>query len=179
MKARHYLSRIALVLAVAAVSAPLAQANSPDDWFRDPGATRQGLASAPRAIVVDDWFRSPAAPRTLAGTASSSVAVDDYFRNGSIGAVASPQSPVAVDDYFRSAPSIAKATRPQSPAAVDDYFRTPALVPAGGSGFDWGDAGIGAASGFGLALALAGLGLVVLRHRMGETKTGTAATVPS
>jgi hypothetical protein len=157
MKARHYLSRIALVLAVAAVSAPLAQASSPDDWFRDAGAIRHRVASAPGPVAIDDWFRSSGTPRTLAGIATSSV---------------------AVDDYFRGAGSTSQVTR-QSPAAVDDYFRTPALVSAGGSGFDWGDAGIGAGSGFGLALALAGLGLIVLRRRMGETKTGTAATVPS
>ncbi len=178
MKARHHLSRIALVLAVAAVSAPVSQASNPDDWFRDAGAIRPGLTTAPSSGLVDDWFRSAGLTRALAGTASSSVAVDDYFRNGSVRAVSTPQTPVAVDDYFRGAPSIAKAARP-SPVAVDDYFRTPVLVPAGGSGLDWGDAGIGAASGFGLALAVAGLGLLALRRRTDEAKTGTAATVPS
>ena len=79
----------------------------------------------------------------------------------------------------RQEESVLDAARAVGAVAVDDYFRTPVLVPAGGSGFDWGDAGIGAASGFGLALAVAGLGLLALRRRTDETKTGTAATVPS
>jgi len=58
-------------------------------------------------------------------------------------------------------------------------YLMPSVSQAGSGGLNWGDAGIGAAGGFGLALALIGLGRVVLKRRMGETKTGTAATVPS
>ncbi len=131
MKAGHLLSRIAVVLVVAAVSAPLAQARGIDDWFRDASATRQVLVSSPSAALIDDWFRTPGMLRALAGTAPSSVAVDDYFRGASVGAVT------------------------QTPVAVDDYFRGPALAPASGTGFDWGDAGIGAASGFAALAAVA------------------------
>jgi hypothetical protein len=40
----------------------------------------------------------------------------------------------------------------------------PTLVSASSGGFDWTDAGIGAASGFGIALVLFGAGLVLLRR---------------
>jgi hypothetical protein len=40
----------------------------------------------------------------------------------------------------------------------------PTLVSASSGGFDWTDAGIGAASGFGIALVLFGAGLVLRRR---------------
>jgi hypothetical protein len=43
----------------------------------------------------------------------------------------------------------------------------PTLVSASSGGFDWTDAGIGAASGFGIALVLFGGGLVLLRRGTG------------
>jgi hypothetical protein len=43
----------------------------------------------------------------------------------------------------------------------------PTLVRASSGGFDWTDAGIGAASGFGIALVFFGAGLVLLRRGTG------------
>ena len=43
----------------------------------------------------------------------------------------------------------------------------PTLVSASSGGFDWTDAGIGAASGFGIALVFFGAGLVLLRRGTG------------
>ena len=43
----------------------------------------------------------------------------------------------------------------------------PTLVSASSGGFDWTDAGIGAASGFGIALVFFGAGLVRLRRGTG------------
>lgn len=43
----------------------------------------------------------------------------------------------------------------------------PTLVSASSGGFDWTDAGIGAASGFGIALVLLGGGLILLRRGTG------------
>jgi hypothetical protein len=43
----------------------------------------------------------------------------------------------------------------------------PRLVSASSGGFDWTDAGIGAASGFGIALVFFGAGLVLLRRGTG------------
>ena len=134
-------------------------------------------AQHPTGPSLDGWFRE-ASSRTLTSTAAPIISIDTWFREVGPKAAPSVNAASTVDDYFRNS-TIGAVSSPQSPVAVDDYFRAPALVPASGSGFDWGDAGIGAASGFGLALGLAGLGLVVLRRRMGEMKTGTAATVPS
>jgi hypothetical protein len=44
----------------------------------------------------------------------------------------------------------------------------PTLILAAGGGFDWTDAGIGAASGFGIALVLVGAGLVLTRRDSGR-----------
>ena len=57
-------------------------------------------------------------------------------------------------------------------------FATPApsIQIADTGGFQWGDAGIGVAVGFGLALAVAGV-LLITRHRIPRVrKTGVAAT---
>ena len=86
-------------------------------------------------------------------------------------ATTSNQAPATV--YSRPDKSMIRVTTPASTPQTVVRIQTPP------NGFDWGDAGIGAASGFGLALAVAGLGLLGLRRRMDETKTGTAATVPS
>jgi hypothetical protein len=43
----------------------------------------------------------------------------------------------------------------------------PTMVRASSGGFDWTDAGIGAASGFGIALVFFGAGLVLLRRGTG------------
>jgi hypothetical protein len=48
-------------------------------------------------------------------------------------------------------------------------------VPASG-GFDWGDAGIGAAGGFGLSMLAIGGGLVITQRRDRRTSGPAAAT---
>ena len=64
--------------------------------------------------------------------------------------------------------------------AVSRYFvNHPAasveLIPlSSGNGFAWGDASIGVATGFGLALTLIGAAVMGTRRRMGGHKTGTA-----
>lgn len=61
---------------------------------------------------------------------------------------------VSPDDraFTRSNPSVAR----------------PTLILATGGGFDWRDAGIGAASGFGIALVLLGAGLAFTRRGHGR-----------
>lgn len=54
--------------------------------------------------------------------------------------------------FARSSPSVAR----------------PTLVRVSGGGFDWTDAGIGAASGFGIALVLLGAGLLFSRRGAGR-----------
>jgi hypothetical protein len=59
----------------------------------------------------------------------------------------------------------ATLTRPQSQIV---HITTPA------SGFDWGDAGIGAAGGVALAMLGLGGGLVISNHRTRRTRRTTA-----
>jgi hypothetical protein len=61
---------------------------------------------------------------------------------------------VSPDDraFARSNPSVAR----------------PTVILAAGNGFDWTDAGIGAASGFGVALVILGAGLAFTRRGSGR-----------
>ncbi len=70
------------------------------------------------------------------------------------GSTSEHRSVVSPDDraFARSTPSIAR----------------PTLVRVADGGFDWTDAGVGAASGFGIALALLGAGLVFIRRGPGR-----------
>jgi hypothetical protein len=61
------------------------------------------------------------------------------------------------------------ATNTPSPQPTVQVVRSPAP-----GGFDWGDAGIGAAGGFGLSMLAVGGGLVITQHR-GRRSTGPAA----
>jgi hypothetical protein len=99
----------------------------------------------------------------------------------------SPAVPVRPDD--RADRTIAPASQPSAVRPDDRAFRGPGAVPAAaavrpddradrslpigsvvalptaGVGFDWTDAGIGAAAAFGLVLVAAGVSLIGLRHR--------------
>ena len=81
---------------------------------------------------------------------------------GAIVPAAATAKPVGPD------PSGASFTIPQTPVV---RITTPA------SGFDWGDAGIGAAGGLALAMLGVGGGLVISRQRPRRTRPTT--TVPS
>jgi hypothetical protein len=51
-------------------------------------------------------------------------------------------------------------------SATQNRIQQPTIVTvAAASGFDWGDAGIGAAGGVGVVLVLLGAGVVVMRKR--------------
>ncbi len=68
----------------------------------------------------------------------------------------------------------AKSTDPDSTGASYTIPQTPVvriITPA--SGFDWGDAGIGAAGGLALAMLGFGVGLVISHHRPRRTRTTT------
>jgi len=70
------------------------------------------------------------------------------------GSAPTHRSVVSPDDraFARSTPSIAR----------------PTLVLVADGGFDWTDAGVGAASGFGIALVLLGAGLVLILRGPGR-----------
>jgi hypothetical protein len=95
-----------------------------------------------------------------------------------------PVSAAPVRTDLRSPDAVEAATNPRqapgvdlrSPDVQDATTRAPAVaaVPAGvtpaaaastSSGFEWGDAGIGAAGMLGIVLLAAGLGMLAVRHR--------------
>ena len=61
------------------------------------------------------------------------------------------------------------------PEAMASVSRVPGrIVYVSGSGFDWGDAGIGAAGGVALALLGVGGALAISQHRPQRTRRTTA-----
>ncbi|MBV9417536.1 MAG: hypothetical protein JO363_21300 [Solirubrobacterales bacterium] len=59
-------------------------------------------------------------------------------------------------------------------SAVHPVVATPPTIKAPNSGFDWGDAGIGAAGGFGLSMLALGLVLVLSQHRARRSNSPAA-----
>jgi hypothetical protein len=151
-----------------------------DDYFRDPAPAATPVGDR----IVDDYFRDPAPVATQgvdrteaeifhsAPVATQGVdrIVDDSFRD---------PAPVATQRVDRTEAEILHHPAPVATQGVDrivdDSFRDPPTVTPSqptGSGFDWGDFGIGAGSMLGLALiAGLGLGAVALRHRGGRLGT--------
>jgi hypothetical protein len=83
--------------------------------------------------------------------------------------------PAAV--YSRQDKSIIPGTSPSTSAASIVNGRTPQAVvriQTPPSGFDWGDAGIGAAGGIALALLGVGGALVISQRRPQRTRRGAA-----
>ena len=93
------------------------------------------------------------------------------------GYTANPANPTHATVYSRQDKSIVPATSPSTTAASPaKVSAAPPVVrvQAPANGFDWGDAGIGAAGG--LALSMIGLGgaLAVSQHRTRRTGRTTA-----
>jgi hypothetical protein len=84
--------------------------------------------------------------------------------------------PASTDQLMR--PAVAVATG-AGEAKNEAPFNTPIVAPegtaTGNDGFQWGDAGIGVATGFGLALALVGVLLLCIHRIPRMRKTGAAA----
>jgi hypothetical protein len=78
------------------------------------------------------------------------------------------------------ATATAKPVGPDRSGASFTIPQTPVvrvITPA--SGFDWGDAGIGAAGGLALAMLGVGGGLVISHHRPGRTPRPTRPPAPT
>ena len=109
----------------------------------------------------------------LAGTgvpAASARPADDP-------AIAAKRAPASV--YSRPNKSLTPVTTPYGGRTSTTASAPPAVVriQTPQSGFDWGDAGIGAAGG--IALAMLGLaGAVVISHHRPRRSRHTAATLP-
>jgi hypothetical protein len=105
---------------------------------------------------------STAAILTLAASAPGAVAPLDAF-------AATPTHPAAATVYSRQDKSLTPVSSPTTPArAIATKVLAPQAVvrvqvPQGG--FDWGDAGIGAAGGVALAMLGVGGALVVSQQR--------------
>lgn len=145
MNGSHIIRRIVVAMlacAFAVVMAAPAQADSgvrPDDRaIHGPGAVAAGGPGEP--VRPDDR-----ADRTIAPAAQpAAVRPDDRAFRG-----VAPVSPVRPDD---------RADRSLLTIAVE-------TLPTTADGFDWTDAGIGAAGAFGLVLLVAGASVVGLRLR--------------
>jgi hypothetical protein len=104
-----------------------------------------------------------------------------------IGANATPASAMlyGLDGGGSSAPAhtTASTSAPTSATAGGDFLAPAAPPPTASvpavatpqAGFDWGDAGIGAAAGFALALVGLGATLVITQHRTRRPTTSPGA----
>lgn len=144
---------IGTVAVAAAMLAPVAQAQRPDDraGLRGPGALESTQSSA-SSHPDNRALRGPGAIEM--STESTAVRPDDRAEARGPGAIESTQqAPVRPDDRAGT----------RGPGAFE-----PVLVSGSSStGFDWGDAFIGALGGLGMALALTGILLLGIGRRSG------------
>lgn len=161
---------VAAVLMIGAIAAPAASAQFNVAPGGTPSATAQGrtTAGAPVAHPNPDQQTAenlPGAPPILPRVPASEQAAIDRAQTAEAQALSYSPPPTA---RYSSAEFNAYA-RPVHPVAA-----TTPTVNAPSGGFDWGDAGIGAAGG--LALSMLGLGgaLVVSQRRTRQRKSATA-----
>jgi hypothetical protein len=135
----------ALTLAACAVPASSAAADVPQPPDAQDAAQHRGLYEQPRPYVLDREYGSPDA-----ADAAKNRGVDEVDR-----------APYVLDRHYGS-PDAADAARDLPPVQV------PAPVVQASSpsrGFDWGDAGIGAAGMLALLSLAAGTALLVSNRR--------------
>jgi hypothetical protein len=164
---RRIVRRLGLVLAVAAVFVPVAQAMP-----ADPDVS--GVISSSRVYADDLHAAVPVVPiRQYA---------DDRHSRSPVSNVQVSSRRLYADDLHAPVSSIPRdyapvnlqarpdlgPTRNYAPintlARPDLYQPASAVVPADTTGFDWNDAGIGAGGALGLMLLLAGGALLAARH---------------
>jgi hypothetical protein len=103
---------------------------------------------------------------SLAGAGAPAASAASYSRQDKSIVPAANPTPAAV--YSRQDKSIVRATSPSTTTANTAKVSAAAPVvriQAPTSGFDWGDAGIGAAGGFALSMIGLGAALAVSQHR--------------
>ena len=157
MTARTKLTTVTALVVVAAFLVPVAQAQHPDNRaLRGPG----GIALEQQSTIVrpDDRAgpRGPGAIDVQSATTTSSTATRPDDR-------AEARGPGAFETNTTSTP-----TRPddrageRGPGAFD---QPTVLVTQSSTGFDWGDAFVGALGGIGTALLLTGALFLLLGQR--------------
>ncbi len=144
---------LALVVVAMAVVAPVAPANDGlvDDWFRD-------AKPAPEVSIGLIDVTAQDASRPLATPVQAERLVDDWFRD----AKPAPEASIGLIDVTAQ-----DVSRPVVTAAVAAPSTTSASA---GSGFAWGEFGIGAAAMLSAILLVLGLGAIAMRRR-GEQLT--------
>jgi hypothetical protein len=104
---------------------------------------------------------STTAPDRNQSTGSASAALQGYTTSGPGMAQANTSTPIP--DRNQSTGSASAALQGYTTSGPGGTPVT--IVATGGSSFNWGDVGIGAAGAIGMTLVLIGIGLVVLRRR--------------
>jgi hypothetical protein len=154
MTARTKLTTTAALVAAAAFLAPVAQAQHPDDRaLKGPGAIAQEQQST--IVRPDDraGMRGPGAVNTT--TVSTATRPDDRAGARGPGAIEQPHT-------------VSTSTRPddragtRGPGAIE---QPTIVVTQSSTGFDWGDAFVGALGGIGTALLLTGALFLLLGQR--------------
>ena len=144
MNGRRILGRAALALCTAAIAAPAAQATFSDD------GTGGGAGAAPPREPYEHGRGRPVAQQDTRAVAEATLSDYDAGGTGGGAGAAPPREP-----YEHGRGAAQQATRP---VVID---RRPIVLESGG--FDWADAGIGAAGAAGLVLV--GGGAVLLARR--------------
>jgi hypothetical protein len=129
-----------------------------------------GLGLAPAALAAGGTARtaqadtSTAAPNPYQNTGSASAALQGYTTSGPDGdcRTAAADTSTALPNPYRNTGSASAALQGYTTSGAGTQL---ASAGSGGSNFNWGDAGIGAAGAIGAALILIGLSLVALRRR--------------
>ena len=181
-----FFNQVAVVIAFAGVTVPIASAATPDAFERAVNIHNAALASG--ASVVATHLGTPDARdgiRALGGSGASQVArtlgtpdTRDVVRSfGGSGAsqiaarIGTPDTRDAVRAFAESGAASMAVRTLGTPDTRDaaQLARLP-VTSVASNGFDWGDAGIGAggAMGFVLLLGLGGTMLVRQKHRLGR-----------
>ena len=163
MRRRNQLKSLAAGLVAAVVAASGAQAAQRPDDRAGPlgiGTASTAVTQVQPSVRPDDRAGPLGIGEPSTPVVSSAVRPDD--RAGPLG-IGAPSTPV-----------VSPAVRPDDRPGIRGVGDVQLIPLSSGTGFDWGDASIGAATGFGLALALFGVALMTTRRPMGGHKTGTA-----
>jgi hypothetical protein len=153
MTIRTKLTTVTALVAAAAFLAPVAQAQHPDDRaLKGPGAIEQAGQST---IVRPDDRAGMRGPGALDTTLAAATRPDDRAGMRGPGAIDQPNT-------------VSTSTRPDDRADTrgPGAFEQPTVVVTHSStGFDWGDAFVGALGGIGTALLLTGALFLLLGQR--------------
>ena len=160
----------AATVAVGSDGRPTVQAGDRivDDYFRDPKPVTTSIVTPGTDPTIDDYFRDPKPVTSAQPTGSESHAglIADGLRWQGI--ARTYQQLESAQGHPTELGIKADGLRLQGQAQVYQQLQD-------GSGFDWGDWSIGLVAGFGLALAMAGALLLVVRRLPRLGKTGAPA----